>query len=152
MGISNNSNFDIAIINGPNLNLLGLREPEIYGKLTLEMLNKEIREYAGNKGLKLKFFQSNHEGAIIDFIQEVYMKISGLIINPAAFTHYSIAIRDAIAATAVPTVEVHLSDISTREAFRHTSLIADVCIGQIYGLGKESYLRGLDLLIKHNAV
>jgi len=137
----------ILIIHGPNLNLLGEREPQIYGKTTLEEINKAIRRFADEHGLEIKTFQSNHEGAIIDKIHEERRWAEGIVINPAAFTHYSYAIRDAIAAVSIPTVEVHLSDIHRRESFRRISVIAPVCIGQVSGLGLNSYLEGIKRLL-----
>jgi 3-dehydroquinate dehydratase II len=137
----------ILIINGPNLNLLGEREPEIYGFLTLEDISNKIKEYIKNKDIEVKFFQSNHEGQIIDFIHEHRKWADGILINPAALTHYSYSLRDAISSVAVPTVEVHLSDISKRETFRQNSVIKDVCIQQVSGLGLGSYLKGLDILL-----
>ena len=135
------------IINGPNLNLLGTREPEIYGTDTLEELMMWLETSPEGIGHNFKFYQSNHEGEIIDTIQDERHWAEGVVINPGAFTHYSYAIRDAIAAINVPTVEVHLSDIHSREEFRKLSVIKDVCIGQIYGLGKSGYLEGLKKLL-----
>ncbi len=141
----------LLVIQGPNLNLLGEREPEIYGHMSLADLNKEIKKYAKSRGAKVSFFQSNHEGEIIDRIHSARKKVAGLIINPGALTHYSYALRDAIAGTEIPTVEVHLSDIQNREAFRKISVIKDVCLKQISGLGKESYFRGIDFLLENLA-
>jgi len=138
----------ILVINGPNLNLLGEREPEIYGRLTLEDIVKEMDKYIVNKSVELKHFQSNHEGEIIDFIHKYRKWADGILINPAALTHYSYSLRDAISGLNLPTVEVHLSDITKREAFRQNSVIKDVCLDQISGLGLNSYLRGLDMLIE----
>ena len=129
----------ILIINGPNLNFLGKREPEIYGNKTLDMINNEIEVLGKNLGLELTFYQSNHEGCIIDKIQDSYEKIDYLIINPGAFTHYSIGIRDAILSTNLKTIEVHLSNVYSREEFRHKSVISDICIGKITGFGSEGY-------------
>jgi 3-dehydroquinate dehydratase-2 len=137
----------ILIIHGPNLNLLGERQQEIYGTLTLEALSETIRRHAQAYGLELKCFQSNHEGAIIDKLHEERRWAQGLIINPGALTHYSYAIRDAITAIAIPAVEVHLSDIYRREFFRAVSVIAPVCIAQICGHGLQSYLWGIDRLL-----
>jgi 3-dehydroquinate dehydratase-2 len=137
----------ILIIHGPNLNLVGTREPDIYGSLTLQEMDERLQAYAVGKRLELRSFQSNHEGAIVDAIQEAVNWADGLIINPGAYTHYSYAIRDAIAAVNLPTVEVHLSNIHAREDFRHISVIAPVCIGQISGFGWRSYLLGLDALL-----
>ena len=139
----------ILIVHGPNLNLLGEREPEVYGSMTLDELNREILLYAYSKESDALFFQSNHEGEIIDFLHDKRNSADGLVINPGAFTHYSIALRDTISAIKVPAVEVHLSDIHKREAFRKKSVIKDVCIDQIAGLGKESYMKGLDAILKY---
>jgi 3-dehydroquinate dehydratase-2 len=136
----------ILVINGPNLNLLGSREPGIYGATTLEGITAGLTEIAASLGVTVVFFQSNHEGAIVDAIQQARGVYSGLIINPAAYTHTSVAIRDAIAAVALPTVEVHLSNVYSREEFRHKSLTAPVVLGQIAGFGATGYelaLRGL---------
>lgn len=137
----------ILVIHGPNLNLLGEREPQIYGSTTLEEINQAIRKFADEHGLEIKVFQSNHEGAIIDKIHEERRWAEGLVINPGALTHYSYAIRDAIAAVDIPTVEVHLSDIHERELFRQVSVIAPVCLSQISGLGLKSYLEGIKRLL-----
>lgn len=136
----------IVIINGPNLNMLGIREPDIYGTLTLDEVNRSLEESAGSKGIELDFFQSNHEGALVDRIQECYGQADGIIINPGAYTHYSIAIRDAISAVGIPTVEVHLSNINMREDFRKISVIEGVCVKQIYGKGVLSYIEALEYL------
>jgi len=138
----------ILIIHGPNLNLLGIREPEVYGVMTLDELNREIERYVQDKNVTLRFFQSNHEGTLIDCIHENRTWAHGIIINPGALTHYSYALRDAIAAVGIPTVEVHLSDIQKREDFRKISVIQPVCIRQIGGLGKESYFEGIEILLK----
>lgn len=138
----------IQIINGPNLNMLGIREPEIYGTLTLDEINNKVLEFGRNLDLELLFFQSNHEGAIIDKIQECLGKVDGIVINPGAYTHYSIAIRDAIAAVGIPTIEVHLSDINSREDFRKISVMKSVCIKQIWGKGVNSYIEAIEYLIK----
>jgi len=147
----------ILIINGPNLNMLGVREPEIYGTLTLAQIEDELRDFVEATGssraaadaVELEFFQSNHEGAIVDKIQEALGHTDGILINPAAYTHTSIAIADAIAAVALPAVEVHISDIESREEFRKHSFIAPKCIAQISGHGANSYRIGLETLIEH---
>jgi 3-dehydroquinate dehydratase-2 len=138
----------ILVIHGPNLNLLGKREPEIYGTITIEKINKKLKEYAKKKKAQLEIFQSNHEGEIVDKIGGSKGKYKALLINPAAYTHTSVAIRDAVLATDIPTVEVHLSNIYAREDFRHVSLIGAVVKGQISGFGIDSYLYGLDAAIK----
>ena len=139
--------MNILLINGPNMNLLGSREKEIYGSETLEDLINWLENSPLGRKQQFKFFQSNHEGEIIDILHEQRDWANGIIINPAAFTHYSYAIRDAISSINIPTVEVHLSDISNREDFRKVSVISPVCIKQISGLGKNSYLEGLKLLL-----
>ena len=134
----------IKIINGPNLNMLGMREPHIYGKETLEDINEEIKAFAQKKNIEVSFFQSNSEGDIIDEIQKSYKEnCNGIIINPGAYTHYSYAIRDAVASVPAPVVEVHLSNIYGREDFRSKSVIAPVCRGQISGFGKKVYFLAL---------
>jgi 3-dehydroquinate dehydratase-2 len=137
----------ILVIHGPNLNLLGKREPEIYGKVTIEGINKKLKEIAKKKKVILEIFQSKHEGEIVDKIGKAKDKFDSLLINPAAYTHTSVAIRDAILATDIPAVEIHLSNIYAREDFRHISLIASVAKGQISGFGIDSYLYGLDAAI-----
>ena len=126
--------------------MLGWREPAVYGTMTLEELNQLLLFRAGELNLELSIFQSNHEGEIIDQIQSCFRKKDGILINPGAFTHYSYAIRDAISSVELPTVEVHLSNIMEREAFRQISVLEEICIGQIYGKGKDSYLEGLQVL------
>ena len=133
----------ILIIHGPNLNLLGQREPDVYGKVTLDAINRALKRLAGEEKAELTIVQSNHEGDIVDLIGKSSKKFSALVINPAAYTHTSVAIRDAIAAARIPTVEVHLSNIHAREEFRRTSLISPVSAGQITGFGADSYLLGL---------
>ncbi len=143
----NERTLKIVVIHGPNLNLLGGREPEIYGSATIEEINARLREKASAENAELVAFQSNSEGGIIDFIHE-NRDADGLIINPGAYTHTSIAIRDAIAATKIAAVEVHLSNVHAREEFRRFSHIAPVCIGQIAGFGSESYMLGLAGIIR----
>jgi 3-dehydroquinate dehydratase-2 len=138
--------MNVFVVNGPNLNLLGVREPQIYGRLTLAELEARIRARAQELGLTVRFYQSNHEGRLIDRLHRMRHWADAVIVNPAAFTHYSIALRDAIAAIAKPTIEVHLSDITSREPFRATSVTADVCIAQISGGGVDSYLQALERL------
>lgn len=139
----------ILIVNGPNINLLGTREPEIYGSLTLDDIQNELEDYAKSIGVELIFFQSNVEGEIVNAIQKAKYEwnCNGIVINPAAYTHTSVAIRDAISAVSLPAVEVHLSNIHAREEFRKNSFIAPVCIGQISGFGSDSYKLGLKGLV-----
>ncbi len=137
------------MLHGPNLNLLGLREPEIYGATTLKDINTRLEKEAKILGVSLHCFQSNHEGALVDQIQAALGKFSGILINPAAYTHTSVALRDALAAVNLPTVEVHLSNIHQRETFRHHSYIAPIAVGQICGFGAESYYLGLRALVNH---
>ncbi len=138
----------VLIVNGPNLNLLGEREPEVYGSDTLADVNKYIAQHEAAEDFELHFFQSNHEGAIIDFIQSHRKSAFGVVINPGGLTHYSVALRDAIAGCQIPTVEVHISDIHAREAFRKISMVKDVCVEQISGKGKEGYIQALRVLKK----
>lgn len=133
----------ILIVNGPNLNLLGRREPDIYGDLTLEKINEELTTLAKELGLEVEFFQSNSEGGLIDFIHQKAAEADGLIINPGAYTHYSIAIRDAIAAVDLPAIEVHLSNTQAREKIRRKSVIAPVCKGLLAGFGSFGYAMAL---------
>lgn len=129
----------ILVVNGPNLNLLGTREPEVYGTLTLEKINAELEILAKELGVELEFFQSNVEGEIVNAIQAARGDCAGIVINPAAYTHTSVAIRDAISAVSLPAVEIHISNVHAREEFRKNSLIAPVCVGQIAGFGLDSY-------------
>lgn len=133
----------ILVVNGPNLNLLGVREKGIYGSETLESICSMMREEARNSGIQLDFFQSNHEGGIIDRLHEARGMYDFVIMNPGAYTHYSIAIRDAVKAVELPVIEVHISNIHQREEFRHTSVIAPVCVGQICGLGTYGYVAAM---------
>lgn len=148
----------ILIMNGPNLNFLGIREVEIYGTETYEALITKIKAYALKKEIDVDFYQSNHEGDLIDKIQEIYLlgrkdpskRVDGVVINPGALTHYSYALRDAIESVKeIPFVEVHLSKILERESFRHLSVTKEVCVGQISGLGFDSYIEGIKLLKDH---
>ena len=139
----------ILVINGPNLNLLGIRETEIYGLETLEDIRNWLDIQPDASGHDITWFQSNHEGDLIDQIQTTISLFDGIIINPGALTHYSFAIRDAIASVNTPTVEVHLSDINYREEFRKVSVIKDECISQISGLGKHVYIEALKTLVNH---
>ncbi len=137
----------IAVVNGPNLDILGKREPGIYGTVTLADIEARVMERARSLGVELQFFQSNSEGAIIDHLHELEGTVDGLIINPAAFSHYSVAVRDALSFLSIPVIEVHLSNIYTREPFRHHSITAEVVTGQISGLGYHGYLLALQGLI-----
>ena len=139
-------NQSILVVHGPNLNMLGKREPEHYGSQTLNDINDSLRAKAAGLGLQVSTFQSNHEGEIVEAIQDAVGRIQGLIINPAAYTHTSVAIRDAVLLLNVPTIEVHLSNIHKREPFRHRSFIADIATAQISGLGASGYLFALEAL------
>ena len=141
-----NSSPNILVIHGPNLNMLGKREPEIYGSKTLDEISNDLRSKGSEMGLQVECFQSNHEGAIVEKLQNAMGQCSGLIINPAAFTHTSVAIRDAVLLLDIPIVEVHLSNIYKREAFRHKSMLADVVTGQIAGLGVIGYMLALEAI------
>jgi 3-dehydroquinate dehydratase-2 len=138
----------ILVIHGPNLNLLGLREPEVYGSVTQRDIDRSLQVIAKEEGLSLKIFQSNSEGALVDAIQQAAGNYDGILINPAAYTHTSVALRDAVAAVGLPVVEVHLSNIYKREEFRHHSYIAPVAVGQVSGFGAYSYVLGLYGLVQ----
>ena len=138
----------ILVINGPNLNMLGIREPGIYGSDTYATLLDKISAHAKKRGVSVDFFQSNHEGALVDRIQEAFGSTDGIVINPGAYTHTSIALLDALKAVAIPAVEVHISDVSKREAFRSVSYIRDACIGSVIGHGTDGYLEAVDMLIE----
>lgn len=139
----------ILVINGPNLNMLGIREPDIYGKNTYNDLCELIINYATKNGVEVKLFQSNHEGALVDEIQAAYGNFDGIVINPAAYTHTSVAILDAVKSVGIPTVEVHISAVETREDFRQVSFVRKACVKTITGLGFDGYLRAIDTLIEN---
>ncbi|MBE6655943.1 MAG: type II 3-dehydroquinate dehydratase [Ruminococcaceae bacterium] len=142
----------IYVLNGPNLNLLGVREPGIYGSESYDTLIKRIEAYAKEKGVSVKCLQSNHEGALVDFIHEgFYERIDGIVFNPGAYTHTSIALLDALKATDIPTVEVHISDVNAREEFRRQSYIRPACIATVSGHGTNGYLEAIDLLLASQA-
>lgn len=140
----------ILFLNGPNLNLLGTREPEKYGRMTLAEIETKVRDRAAKLGAEIDFRQSNLEGELVDWIQQAKDKFQVIVINAAAYTHTSIALRDAIAGVGVPTIEIHLSNVHAREEFRHKSLIAPVCRGQITGFGPQSYLLALEAAVSGN--
>ncbi len=140
----------ILVINGPNLNMLGLREPQIYGSRTLKDLEQMILAHAEKLGIEVEFCQSNHEGDLVDAIQSAYNRIDGIVINPGAYTHTSVAILDAVKSVSVPTVEVHISDPDTREDFRKVSYIRLACVATVKGKGFEGYLEAMDILVTNN--
>lgn len=139
----------VLLMNGPNLNMLGVRDPAIYGSDTLASIEQMMVDYGHQYGVEVECFQSNHEGALIDKLHEAHGAFDGIVYNPGAHTHYSYALHDAVECIDVPVVEIHISDISQREEFRRTSVIAPACIAQVKGMGKDGYLRALDILIKH---
>lgn len=142
-------NTQVLLLHGPNLNLLGTREPQLYGSDTLEDINQRVSDHAMLSGVSIQARQSNHEGALIDALHDARTWAVGVVMNPGAYTHTSIALRDAISATQLPVVEVHLSNVHAREEFRHRSLLAPVCVGQIAGFGWRSYILGIDALLGH---
>ena len=137
----------ILILHGPNLNLLGTREPEVYGSMTLDDINNKLIELGGELGAEVKYLQSNHEGALIDALHDARTWASGVVFNPGAYTHTSIALRDAISAIQIPVVEVHLSNVYVREEFRRVSMVSAVCKGKVIGFGWRSYLLGLRAVV-----
>ncbi len=136
----------ILVLNGPNINMLGIREPDIYGKETYDDLCQKIKNYAKKKGVEVKLFQSNHEGDLVDEIQAAYNKFDGIVINPAAYTHTSVALLDAVKAVGIKTVEVHISDVGSREDFRQASYIRKAAVATVSGLGTDGYLKAMDIL------
>ena len=136
----------ILVLNGPNINMLGIREPDIYGKETYDDLCQKIKNYAKKKGVEVKLFQSNHEGDLVDEIQAAYNKFDGIVINPAAYTHTSVALLDAVKAVGIKTVEVHISDVGSREDFRQTSYIRKAAVATVSELGTDGYLKAMDIL------
>lgn len=141
----------IMVINGPNLNMLGIREPTHYGRETYADLVEKIKTYADEKGVEVAFYQSNHEGDLVDFIQSAYGAFDGIVINPGAYTHTSIAILDAVKAVSLPCVEVHISDVNAREEFRRVSYIRAACVATVSGKGTDGYLEAIDILLEGKA-
>ena len=142
----------ILVMNGPNLNMLGIREPALYGSGTYDALCEKIRVYCAEKNVQVDFYQSNHEGALVDRIQQAYFEgIEGIVINPGAYTHTSIALLDAVKSVSIPTVEVHISKVEEREAFRQVSYIRAACVATITGKGFDGYLEGIDILMENKA-
>ncbi len=139
----------ILVINGPNLNMLGIREPDIYGRQTYQDLIDLVKSAADRLGAEAAFFQSNHEGDLVDAIQEAYGCFDGIVINPAAYTHTSVALLDALKAVGIPTVEVHISDVREREDFRQISYVRSACIGTVMGEGFDGYVKAMEMLIEH---
>ena len=137
----------LLVLNGPNLNMLGVREPEIYGKETYDDLCRMVKEHAEKRGVEVSLYQSNHEGDLIDRIQMAYGEIDGIVFNPGGYTHTSVALADAVKAVGIPTVEVHISDVANREDFRQVSYIRAACIATVAGHGLKGYLEAMDLLI-----
>ena len=139
----------ILVLNGPNINMLGIREPDIYGAQNYAELCRMIEEHCQRKGIEVKLFQSNHEGVLVDRIQAAYGAVDGIVFNPAAYTHTSVALLDALKAVGIPTVEVHLSQVEKREAFRQVSYVREACIATVTGEGIQGYLHAMDLLLSH---
>ena len=140
--------MNILVINGPNINMLGIREPDIYGRETFEDLWNKIENYAKEKNINVKLYQSNHEGDLVDEIQAAYQKFDGIVINPGAYTHTSVALLDAVKAVGIKTVEVHISDVASREDFRQISYIRKAAIATVAGLGTDGYLKAVDILLE----
>ncbi len=141
----------ILVINGPNINMLGIREPDIYGKEDYNALCDRVRSYAEKNGIEIKLYQSNHEGCLVDEIQAAYKSFDGIVINPGAYTHTSIALLDAVKAVGIPTVEVHISDVSKREDFRKISYIRAACVKTIAGHGIDGYIEAIDYLVENQS-